>query len=84
MDKSSVQKAFSGALQESGINKAASVHTLRHSYASHLLEAGVDIRLIQKYLGHASLATTYIYIHLTPQRQQAATETINQLMAELP
>ncbi|MCP3999609.1 MAG: tyrosine-type recombinase/integrase, partial [Gammaproteobacteria bacterium] len=66
------------------IVKAASVHTLRHSYATHLLEAGVEIRLIQKYLGHNSLATTYIYIHLTPQVQQEASHTINQLMAELP
>jgi site-specific recombinase XerD len=84
MDKSSVQKAFRAALQESSITKAASVHTLRHSYATHLLEAGVDIRLIQKYLGHDSLATTYIYIHLTPQVQQEVTDTINQLMAEIP
>jgi site-specific recombinase XerD len=84
MNPSGVQKAFRAARQESGLNKAASVHTLRHSYAPHLLEAGVDIRLIQEYLGHDSLATTYIYIHLTPQIQQEATETINQLMAELP
>ncbi len=84
MSESSVQKAFRAALKESGIVKAASVHTLRHSYATHLLEAGVEIRLIQKYLGHNSLATTYIYIHLTPQVQQEASDTINQLMAELP
>ncbi len=84
MSESSVQKAFRAALKESSIVKAASVHTLRHSYATHLLEAGVEIRLIQKYLGHNSLATTYIYIHLTPQLQQEASHTINQLMAELP
>lgn len=83
MDSSSVQKAFRAARQASGIVKAASVHTLRHSYATHLLEAGVDIRLIQRYLGHGSLATTYIYIHLTPQIEQGATESINALMAEL-
>jgi integrase/recombinase XerD len=84
MDSSGVQKALRAALKASGISKAASVHTLRHSYATHLLEAGVDIRLIQQYLGHASLATTLIYVHLTPQRHQAATATINGLMAELP
>lgn len=84
MGESGVQKAFRAALQESGITKAASVHTLRHSYATHLLEAGVDIRLIQRYLGHDSLATTFIYVHLTPQVQQEATATINGLMAELP
>jgi site-specific recombinase XerD len=84
MGDSGVQKAFGAALKESGVTKAASVHTLRHSYATHLLEAGVDIRIIQKYLGHDSLATTYIYIHLTPQVQQEATDTLNELMAELP
>lgn len=84
MGESGVQKAFGAALKESGIVKAASVHTLRHSYATHLLEAGVDIRLIQQYLGHDSLATTFIYVHLTPQVQQEATATINGLMAELP
>ena len=84
MNPSSVQRAFSAALQASGISKAASVHTLRHSYATHLVEAGVDIRLIQQYLGHDSLTTTYIYLHLSPQMQGEATATINALMAELP
>lgn len=80
MDESGVQKAFRAAVKESGINKAASVHTLRHSYATHLLEAGVNLGLIQEYLGHESLTTTALYIHLTPQLEQEATDTINQLM----
>jgi len=84
MDESGVQKAFGAALKESGIHKAASVHTLRHSYATHLLEAGVNLRLIQSYLGHDSLSTTAIYVHLTPQAQVEAALTINQLMAGLP
>jgi site-specific recombinase XerD len=84
MDESGVQKAFRAALQQSGIHKAASVHTLRHSYATHLLEAGVNLRQIQIYLGHDSLATTAIYTHLTQKGQADAVAVINQLMADLP
>jgi len=71
-------------VQASGLNKAASVHTLRHSYATHLVEAGVNLHLIQGYLGHDSLQTTAIYVHVTPQAQRAAVATINELMTELP
>lgn len=84
MNPSGVQKAFGAALKESGVNKKARVHSLRHSYATHLLEAGVNLGLIQRYLGHGSLTTTFIYIHLTPQGQQEVSGTINQLMADLP
>jgi integrase/recombinase XerD len=84
MDESGVQKAFRAALKDSGINKPASIHTLRHSYATHLLEAGVNLRLIQSYLGHHSLATTALYTHLTRKAEVNAVETINQLMADLP
>jgi site-specific recombinase XerD len=84
MDASGVQKAFGVALKGSGVHKAASVHTLRHSYATHLLEAGVNLRLIQSYLGHDSLTTTAIYVHLTSQAQLEAATAINQLMASLP
>jgi site-specific recombinase XerD len=83
MSKSSVQDAFHAALKQSDIHKRASVHTLRHSWATHLLEAGVNLRLIQEYLGHNSPATTSVYTHLTVTAERVGAEAINRVMADL-
>lgn len=83
MHETGVQKAFRAALQESGVKKEATVHTLRHSYATHLLEAGLNLRVIQSYLGHNSPATTAIYTHLTSTVNTQASETINDLVERL-
>src|SRR5256712_246408 len=83
MSKRSVQQAFRAALKDSRLNKRASVHTLRHSWATHLLEAGVNLRLIQEWLGHSSTATTSAYTHLTVKAGQLGADAINQLMSDL-
>jgi integrase/recombinase XerD len=83
MARSSVQDAFHAALKESRINKLASVHTLRHSWATHLLEAGVNLRLIQEWLGHSSATTTSLYTHLTARAEELGRQTIEDLMGDL-
>jgi len=77
----SVQGAFRSAKHKTTINKRrVTIHTLRHSYATHLLEEGVNIRVIQRYLGHTMLETTMVYLHLTQKGQEDAYTIINQTM----
>ncbi len=83
VSNSSVQVAFRKALKTAGINKKATVHTLRHSWATHLLEAGINLRLIQAWLGHRSLSTTSVYTHLTEKAKSKAIKSIDTLMGDL-
>ncbi|MDX8399628.1 MAG: site-specific integrase [Gallionellaceae bacterium] len=80
---SSVRRAFKKALVSSGVNKSASPHTLRHSYATHLLEEGISLRVLQVYLGHSSIISTAIYTHLTKPIESRSIETINNLLSNL-
>ena len=81
--RGSLQAAFRRALQKSGVRKRAHVHSLRHSYATHLLERGVNLRIIQSALGHRSPKTTALYTHLTREVRSVASDPINELMRDL-
>lgn len=83
MPKRSLQEACRHALTHSGIHTQASVHTLRHSWATPLLEAGVHRRLLHAYLGHNSPTTTSVYPHLTASAEQLGSGAINRVMRDL-
>lgn len=78
--KGTVQQAFRKAYLQSSVRKKATVHTLRHSYATSLLEAKVDLQQIQKWLGHSSPQTTVLYAHLTQRSTQEAAVTLCEIM----
>lgn len=76
---SSLQRAFLGAVRASGTPKPATVHTLRHSFATHLIEAGYDIRTVQELLGHSDVSTTMIYTHVAQKDKLGVISPIDRM-----
>ena len=83
INQRTLQATMKRAIKKAKIKKKACIHTLRHSYATHLLDSGVNIRVIQEYLGHKSLKTTMIYTHLTTNSKELSLTKINELMTNL-
>ena len=83
MDRGSTQKAFARAVRDSGIRKKVSIHSLRHSYATHLVEQGVSLRSVQMLLGHACPKTTARYVHMSDKTRGDSAALINDLMGQL-
>jgi site-specific recombinase XerD len=83
MNRTTLQRAFRLALDASGVKKAAHPHTLRHSYATHLLEQGENLRQIQVNLGHSSPNTTALYAHLTSLCKTQHQKKLDQFMSDL-
>jgi site-specific recombinase XerD len=85
MSETSVQGVIKALLEQlNWDNRGISTHTLRHCYATHLLEAGVSLKLIQKYLGHKHLTSTMVYLHVTTVGEEAAIAKINAIMKRNP
>jgi integrase/recombinase XerD len=83
MSRSGMSAAFRKARQQIGLCKSVTVHTLRHSWATHLLEMGVGIHIVQQWLGHTSLKTTAGYLHLTRKAEDVALTRLNDFLSDL-
>jgi integrase/recombinase XerD len=84
MEESGLQKAFRKAVLAAGLTKHATIHSLRHSWATHLVENGVSIRTVQLWMGHTSPTTTAIYTHLTQPIEERAAKALDELTAGMP
>jgi len=80
LSRSTVQQMMTRTVQKAGLGKRATVHTLRHSFATHLLESGTDLRYIQELLGHSSVKTTMVYTHITPKATRKIVIPLDQLV----
>jgi integron integrase len=78
-DASTLERAIAAAARRAGLSKRVTAHTFRHSFATHLLEAGYDVRQVQTLLGHASLKTTMIYMHVMQRPASAVTSPLDRL-----
>ncbi len=74
-----VQKYISSVAKRAGIAKRVSPHTLRHSFATHMLQSGKDIRRVQNFLGHSDVRTTMIYTHVMDQNLKAISSPLDDL-----
>jgi integrase/recombinase XerD len=83
IDETTLQKTFTAACADAKLGRRATPHTLRHSYATHLVEAGISLRTVQDILGHATLKSTEVYMHVTMPGRERVQDVVDALMRGL-
>ena len=83
MHRGTLQRAFKGVCADCNIHKRVSIHSLRHSYATHLIETGLDLNTLRQQLGHADLKTTSRYVRMTEVSHAHSNTLVNDLMTPL-